>query len=204
MNELRKKTIYDKILSLPCKTFNSITNLKEYVEDFSYNITFSKSPFEFEVNTVKNNEPFKINLININNEIKEVSNSSKVLIQFKKLIWNTTKVGIKYSDHPKYLFIGNCTIVKKELERIIRIYNVNHLFESTDCFLEAKYKHNSNLSNGLIYDYIFIDIDHNENYLELLKSFRVLESKYMTHTKIAILFNNYKEEYKLISDRLCK
>lgn len=195
----------EKLIYSTQKTFTHSGEMNKFVNDICKGIVFLKSPFELNVKFSKNNfnEPFKINLININNESKEISNSSKHICKIKKIKLSTTNLKFSNYDIPTCLFIGNNEVKNVLLKSIFKNSQMIILDHAINID-EALYKHNYNLALGRLYDYILIDTELDNFYNEIIKRIRKIESKYSTETKIAVILNSSKKDIQLNSSNICK
>lgn len=205
IEESINKKMSEKLIYSTQKTFSQSCEMNKFVNDICKGIVFLKSPFELNVKFSKNilNEPFKINLININNESKEISNSSKHMYKIKKIKLSTNNLKFSNFDIPTCLFIGNNEVKYVLVKSIFKNSQMIILDHAIDID-EALYKHNFNLALGRLYDYILIDTEFNYFYNEIIKRIRKIESKYSAETKIAVILNNSKKDLQLIPNNICK
>lgn len=135
-----------------------------------------------------------------------ISVSNTTNDQGTRIKWDFTKFKIRYFTPPRYLIVEDNYLGRRDLGRIIRNYNNNHYVDLADTGPEAINKFTKMLTQGYIYDYIFMDIDLPDIKGNVVtQMIRDIEKRFGVHTNIsAVTVGNLDDLGEKLFDKLCK
>ena len=189
-------------------------NSKQNIASTIQYITTQSGKFEkcFPKKTIlkpQESQNFRINLLKIQNEdipqaspnfgggsklkkssknviVQENSPKKEIIQPITKLNWDITKFNIRYFSTPRYLIVEDNYLGRKDLGRNIFEYNPNHYIDLAEHGSEAISKFTNMLTQGYIYDFVFMDIDLPYlDGIQVTKKIRETEKRFKVHTKIA-------------------
>lgn len=135
------------------------------------------------------------------------SNALALSERKNKIKWDLTKFKVRYFTPPRYLIVEDNYLGRRDLGRTIRIYNSNHYVDLAESGPEAIHKFTKMLTQGYIYDYIFMDIDLPDIRGNVVtKMIRDIEKRFGVHTNIAAVTVGNIDEFfgDNVFDKLCK
>lgn len=130
----------------------------------------------------------------------------KISKEKKFLKWDLKFLKIKYFSPPRYLIVEDSFAGRAGLGRAIKSYNSKHFIDLADNGPEAFEKFCRLISQGYIYDYIFMDIEiPHINGIKVAELIRDKEKIFRVHTNIAAVTGKKIDEIPPeIFDHICK
>lgn len=124
----------------------------------------------------------------------------------KQLKWDLKDLRIRYFTPPRYLIVEDSFLNRAGLGSIIKSYNCKHFIDLVDNGPEAFERFCRLISQGYIYDYIFMDIEipHIDG-IKVAQLIREKETIFGVHTNIAaVTGRDISEIPKGVFDNICK
>lgn len=131
--------------------------------------------------------PSKFSISHNSSSLKSINSTLKIEDTTPRRIkWNLKESKIKYFNPPRYLIVEDTLFGRTGLGKLIKTYTGMHFIDMADNGPEAVEKFSKLISQGYIYDYIFMDIEiPHINGIDVANYIRDKEKIFGVHTNIA-------------------
>ena len=160
--------------------------------------------------TIKHISFNNINSLNNIDHLKTFNQSNFSLCnvneKLHKVKWDIKDLKVKYFNPPRYLIVEDNYVGRSGLGKMIKSYNSKHFIDLVDNGPEAVEKFWKMISQGYIYDFVFMDIEIPDiNGIDVAEYIREKEKIFHVHTCIAaVTGKNINEIPKNLFDYICK
>jgi len=136
-----------------------VSNILEDESDMSKSDFFTNKSIKIKSVKEDTTKSFDLSLDKITHSEENKDTFLSFRKEIKPMLWDMTKFKPRYFTPPRYLVVEDNLIGRRDMARNLRNYSTKHYIDLADTGNEAISKFKKMITQGFIYDYIFMDID---------------------------------------------